>query len=98
MFWRLFLQVFDRGVMEDGEGREVDFRNTILILTSNTGAEAIQRLADRNGVPELDDLLAAVRPDLSKAIPGGIVGTAGGGALHAHSRPGATRHYQRQAA
>ncbi len=70
----LFLQVFDRGVMEDGEGREVDFRNTILILTSNTGAEAIQRLADRNGVPELNDLLAAVRPDLSKAFPAALLG------------------------
>ena len=70
----LFLQVFDRGVMEDGEGREVDFRNTILILTSNAGAEAIQRLADQNPAPKLDELLASVRPDVAKAFPAALLG------------------------
>jgi type VI secretion system protein VasG len=70
----LFLQVFDRGVMEDGEGREVDFRNTILILTSNVGAESIQKLADQTPNASLDELLAAVRPDLAKAFPPAFLG------------------------
>jgi type VI secretion system protein VasG len=70
----LFLQVFDRGVMEDGEGREVDFRNTIVILTSNAGAEEIQRIADQTAAPALDDLLLAVRPHLARAFPAAFLG------------------------
>lgn len=42
----LFYQVFDRGVMRDGEGREIDFRNTVLLMTSNLGAEAIEALLE----------------------------------------------------
>ena len=53
----LFYQVFDRGFMRDGEGREIDFKNTIIILTSNLGAEEISELAT---VPELDEESAAM--------------------------------------
>ena len=40
----LFFQVFDKGLMEDGEGREIDFKNTIIILTSNAGTDPMMKL------------------------------------------------------
>ena len=40
----LFFQVFDKGKMEDGEGREIDFKNTIIILTSNAGTDTLMKL------------------------------------------------------
>ena len=45
----LFFQVFDKGVMEDGEGRQIDFKNTIIILTSNAGTDTIMKLTRRPG-------------------------------------------------
>jgi type VI secretion system protein VasG len=42
----LFFQVFDKGRMEDAEGREIDFKNTIIILTTNAGTDSIMRLCD----------------------------------------------------
>jgi len=57
----LFFQVFDKGVMEDGEGREIDFRNTIIILTSNAGTDLIMQACSGDGelptVQALNDLL-----------------------------------------
>ena len=41
---KLFFQVFDKGVLEDGEGREIDFKNTVILLTSNVGTETIMKL------------------------------------------------------
>ena len=41
----LFFQVFDKGRMEDGEGREIDFRNTLIILTSNAGTDLVMQLS-----------------------------------------------------
>ncbi len=61
----LFLQVFDKGIMEDGEGREVDFRNTILLLTTTAGAEAVQILADE----PWDRMASAVREEISRVLP-----------------------------
>lgn len=60
----LFFQVFDKGVMEDGEGIEVDFRNTVLILTSNLGDKAIMEAAFSGTDISLEDLTAKIRPDL----------------------------------
>jgi type VI secretion system protein VasG len=60
----LFFQVFDKGVMEDGEGIEVDFRNTVIILTSNLGDKAIMEAAFSGAEMSLDDLAAKIRPDL----------------------------------
>lgn len=60
----LFFQVFDKGVMEDGEGIEVDFRNTVLILTSNLGDKAIMEAAFSGAEISLEDLTAKIRPDL----------------------------------
>ena len=45
----LFFQVFDKGMMEDGEGREIDFKNTIILLTSNAGTDTIMKLMRRSG-------------------------------------------------
>ena len=60
----LFFQVFDKGMMEDGEGIEVDFRNTVLILTSNLGDQVILDAAFSDQPTSLDDLIAKVRPQL----------------------------------
>ena len=49
----LFYQVFDKGMLEDGEGREIDFKNTVILLTSNVGTDTIMKLcADPETVPE----------------------------------------------
>jgi len=61
----LFLQVFDKGVLTDGEGREVDFSNTLIFLTSNLGSEALQDLFAASGASATrEQALAAVRPEL----------------------------------
>ncbi len=71
----LFFQVFDKGVLEDGEGREIDFKNTVMILTSNVGSDKIMSLcADPDTAPESDALLEAVRPDLLEAFPAALLG------------------------
>ena len=61
----LFFQVFDKGTLEDGEGREIDFKNTVILLTSNVGTDTILTLC-RNveTTPTLDVLAEAIRPDL----------------------------------
>jgi type VI secretion system protein VasG len=63
----LFFQVFDKGTMEDGEGVTVDFKNTVILLTSNAGAEVIARLC-RDGAdrPDPGRLVEEVRPALLK--------------------------------
>ncbi|MEC9268050.1 MAG: type VI secretion system ATPase TssH [Pseudomonadota bacterium] len=60
----LFFQVFDKGQMEDGEGIEVDFKNTVLILTSNLGDKVIMDSAFSGEELSLDGLVAKIRPDL----------------------------------
>ncbi len=60
----LFYQVFDKGVMEDGEGVEVSFRNTIILLTSNLGDDHLMRLCRDGAPPDVADAEAAVRPAL----------------------------------
>lgn len=60
----LFFQVFDKGQMEDGEGIEVDFKNTVLILTSNLGDKVIMDTAFSGEDLSLDGLVAKIRPDL----------------------------------
>ena len=63
----LFYQVFDKGTLSDGEGRVIDFKNTIVILTSNLASEQIMRLTD-NGLTarEPEVITEAIRPTLSK--------------------------------
>ncbi|MEN9498473.1 MAG: ATP-dependent chaperone [Pseudomonadota bacterium] len=61
----VFYQVFDKGQMKDGEGRDIDFRNTVIIMTSNAGTDTIARLcADPANRPEPEALTEALRPDL----------------------------------
>jgi type VI secretion system protein VasG len=61
-----FYQVFDKGVLTDGEGKDINFRNTIIILTSNLGTDVIQEMtAEEDEIP-LDAVLSAVRPILSQ--------------------------------
>ncbi|WP_159999496.1 type VI secretion system ATPase TssH [Roseomonas sp. 18066] len=61
----VFYQVFDKGQMKDGEGRDIDFRNTIIIMTSNAGTDTIAKLcADPDLAPEPAALTEALRPDL----------------------------------
>src|SRR5271157_3278390 len=64
----LFFQVFDKGTLEDGEGREIDFKNTVILLTSNVGTETILKVCkDPDTTPTPEVLAEAVRPDLLAA-------------------------------
>jgi type VI secretion system protein VasG len=62
----LFYQVFDKGVLVDGEGKQVDFSNTVIFLTSNLAADVIAKLTEDGQQVDEDALMAAVRPILSK--------------------------------
>jgi len=61
----LFHQVFDKGTLTDGEGKEISFRNTVLLLTSNLAAEAVRDLLD-GATPTPAEVAAAIRPILSR--------------------------------
>ncbi|KFE48754.1 ATPase AAA [Pseudomonas syringae] len=62
----LFYQIFDKGIANDGEGREIDFRNTLILMTSNLASDRIDALCRDGNRPEADALEAAIRPTLSK--------------------------------
>jgi len=71
----LFFQVFDKGMMEDGEGREIDFKNTIIILTSNAGTDSIMKLtADPETAPSPEGLVKALKPELNKIFKPAFLG------------------------
>ena len=71
----LFFQVFDKGMMEDGEGREIDFKNTIIILTSNAGTETLMKLtADPETAPGPEGLIKALKPELDKVFKPAFLG------------------------
>ena len=71
----VFFQVFDKGHMKDGEGRDVDFKNTIILMTSNAASDQIARLcADPLTIPEPQVLAEAVRPELSKHYKAAFLG------------------------
>ena len=71
----LFYQVFDKGRMEDAEGREIDFRNTLILMTSNTGTETIRRLCSMPGeLPDAGDLRAAITPELQRIFKPALLG------------------------
>nr|WP_321455759.1 type VI secretion system ATPase TssH [uncultured Cohaesibacter sp.] len=71
----LFFQVFDKGIMEDGNGRKIDFKNTIIILTSNVGTEVIMEMADQGNLhPDPDALNEALKPELVKVFPPALLG------------------------
>ncbi|ROC59210.1 type VI secretion system ATPase TssH [Klebsiella quasipneumoniae] len=60
----LFYQVFDRGVMHDGEGREIDFRNTVILMTANLGSDLLMQLLDEQPEASESDLHELLRPVL----------------------------------
>ncbi|MFC0400786.1 type VI secretion system ATPase TssH [Paraburkholderia rhizosphaerae] len=71
----MFFQVFDKGYMEDGDGRYIDFRNTTILLTSNAGSERIASLcADATVAPDQDALRDALAPELLTTFPAAFLG------------------------
>ncbi|HSM04761.1 MAG TPA: type VI secretion system ATPase TssH, partial [Longimicrobiales bacterium] len=71
----LFFQVFDKGVMEDGEGRQINFRNCIIVLTTNAGTETIMTLtADPETLPEQEGLARALKPELDRQFKPAFMG------------------------
>ncbi|QDU59749.1 Chaperone protein ClpB [Planctomycetes bacterium Pan216] len=73
--WELFYQVFDKGTLEDGTGRVIDFRNTVILCTSNVATDTITSLcADPETRPDPGDLVTAIRPELEKAFPLALLG------------------------
>src|SRR5690348_9065608 len=71
----LFFQVFDKGRMEDGEGREIDFKNCVIILTTNAGTETIMKLtADPETMPSQEGLVKALKPELDKIFKPAFLG------------------------
>jgi len=71
----VFFQVFDKGVMEDGEGRVIDFKNTLILLTSNAGSDLIMDLcADPDLMPDIEGITKALRDPLLKIFPAALLG------------------------
>jgi type VI secretion system protein VasG len=71
----LFYQVFDKGNMEDGEGRSIDFKNTIIILTTNAATDTLAKLtADKETMPDSDGLALAIKPELNKIFKPAFLG------------------------
>jgi type VI secretion system protein VasG len=71
----VFFQVFDKGNMKDGEGRDIDFKNTVLIMTSNAGTDLIDKLfADPETAPDAAGLAEALRPELMKYFKPAFLG------------------------
>jgi type VI secretion system protein VasG len=71
----LFFQVFDKGQMEDGEGREIDFKNTIIILTSNAATDTLMKLtADPETAPSPKGIIDAMKPELNKIFKPAFLG------------------------
>jgi type VI secretion system protein VasG len=62
----LFYQVFDKGTLADGEGREVDFKNTLVILTSNLASDLVMAAFEGEARPSAEEIAAAIRPVLSR--------------------------------
>ncbi|RYY16530.1 MAG: AAA family ATPase, partial [Alphaproteobacteria bacterium] len=71
----VFYQLFDKGRIKDGQGRDIDFRNTMIVMTSNAGSDAIERLcADPDTMPDAEGLVRALRPELLKRFKPAFLG------------------------
>ena len=71
----IFFQVFDKGWMEDGEGRQISFKNTIILLTSNVGTDLIMSMCkDPELMPDPDSIAQALRAPLLKVFPAALLG------------------------
>jgi type VI secretion system protein VasG len=71
----IFFQVFDKGLMEDGTGRKIDFKNTLIVLTTNVGTDLIMGLSrDPKYRDEPEELAQLLRPELLKVFPPALLG------------------------
>ncbi len=71
----IFFQVFDKGMMEDGEGRLIDFKNTLIILTTNVGTDLIMSMCkDPDLLPDPEGIAKAMRAPMLKAFPAALLG------------------------
>lgn len=71
----MFFQVFDKGFMNDAEGRYIDFKNTLILMTSNCGTDLIMDMySDEELKPEPEAMAMALRPDLLKVFPPALIG------------------------
>src|SRR3954451_23776344 len=71
----LFFQVFDKGQMEDGTGRRIDFKNTLIILTTNVGTEHIMQATEGGEKrPDAEKLSVDLKPYLLQAFPPALLG------------------------
>jgi len=70
----IFFQVFDKGWMEDGQGTRVDFKNTVILLTSNVGSDTILQLSSRPDRPAPGQIRDAIRPELLNSFPAALLG------------------------
>jgi type VI secretion system protein VasG len=71
----IFFQVFDKGWMEDGEGRLIDFKNTLILLTTNVGSELIMGMCkDPELIPDADGIAKALREPMLKTFPAALLG------------------------
>ena len=71
----LFYQVFDKGHMEDGEGREIDFKNTIILLTTNACTDQLMKLCDDpETMPGSEAVVRAIKPELNKIFKPAFLG------------------------
>src|SRR5205807_7911049 len=65
----VFYQVFDKGILRDGEGRDIDFKNTVILMTSNAASETLSKIcSDPETMPSPAKLVEALRPDLLKTF------------------------------
>ncbi|MCA8977192.1 MAG: type VI secretion system ATPase TssH [Planctomycetes bacterium] len=71
----IFYQVFDKGTLKDGEGRDIDFRNTVILMTTNAGTDTIMSLyADPETMPDSEGMTEALRPELLKTFKPAFLG------------------------
>lgn len=71
----IFFQVFDKGMMDDAEGRRIDFKNTVILLTTNVGSELIMNMCkDPDLKPSAEGLARALRQPLLKSFPAALLG------------------------
>ncbi len=97
----IFFQVFDKGMMDDSEGRRIDFKNTLILLTSNVGSEEIMAMTDDGkSLADMEELTALAARAAAQGLPGGAAGPAGDDPLlsavgrddRGHRRAKAARH------
>lgn len=71
----IFFQVFDKGIMEDGNGRPINFKNCLILLTSNVGTDVIMDMADNGDkIPDMEELETAMKPFLQEVFPPALLG------------------------